>query len=325
MNAEPEFVEKDMKYKKPRRNFKNYFKSNWQLYAFLVPGLLFILVFRYIPMLGSFIAFNEYDIFSADGPILGMFTSPFVGLAHFKRIFNDPQILKIFRNTILISLYKIFWLQPVPIFLAIMINEVKNKYFQKISQTIYYLPHFLSWVIVSGLFLQVLGPYGPINGILENLGVIKEPINFFQNSGIFRTLLVITGGWKEVGWNTIIYLAALTAVDPEMYEAARIDGAGKIKQIIFITIPAISSTILMLFTIRLGHIFDAGFDQVFNMYNPIVYETGDIIGTYVYRIGIGQMNYSFSAAVAVFEAAIGLCIMFAANKICRKYFGKGIW
>lgn len=325
MSINIETSSKKVVYKKKKRNFKEYFNQNWQLYAFLVPGIVFILIFRYIPMMGSFIAFNEYDIFSPDGPILGMFTSPFVGLTHFKKLIGDPQILKIFKNTILISLYKIIWLQPIPIFLAIAINEVKNKYFQKSAQTIYYLPHFLSWVIVSGLFLQMLGPYGPINGILQDMGIISQPILFFQNSDLFRSLLVITGGWKEVGWNTIVYLAALTAIDPEMYEAAKIDGANKLKQIIYITIPSISSTILMLFTIRLGHIFDAGFDQVFNMYNPLVYETGDIIGTYVYRIGIGQMNYSFSAAVAIFEAVIGLCIMFGANKICRKYFGKGIW
>lgn len=305
--------------------FKLYFKQNWQLYAFLVPGLLYTLVFKYVPMLGNVIAFNEYDIFSPDGPIIGMFTSPWVGLEHFQKLLGDVAVLKVFKNTVLISLYKIFWLQPVPIILAILINEVKNKYFQKTVQTIYYLPHFLSWVIVSGLFLQVLGPYGPINGVLESLGLIKEPIQFFQEASFFRSIMVITGGWKEVGWNTIVYLAALTSIDPELYEAAKIDGASKLKQIIYVTIPSISSTILMLFTIRLGHIFDAGFDQVFNTYNPLVYETGDIIGTYIYRIGIGQMNYSFSAAVAVFEAVIGLTIMFAANKICRKYFGKGIW
>ncbi|MBS5987551.1 ABC transporter permease subunit [Clostridium sp.] len=305
--------------------FKRYFKQNWQLYAFLVPGLLFTLVFKYIPMLGNVIAFNEYDIFSTDGPILGMFTSPWVGFEHFRTLFSNMDVLNVFKNTILISLYKIFWLQPVPIILAILINEVRCKYFQKTVQTIYYLPHFLSWVIVSGLFLQMLGPYGPINGFLESIGIIDQPIQFFQESSFFRSIMVITGGWKEVGWNTIVYLAALTSIDPELYEAAKIDGANKFKQIIYVTIPSISSTILMLFTIRLGHIFDAGFDQVFNTYNPLVYDTGDIIGTYVYRIGIGQMNYSFSAAVAVFEAIIGLTILFAANKICRKYFGKGIW
>jgi len=320
-----ELSKKQMIRQKKKHKFINYFKQNWQLYAFLVPGLLFTLVFRYIPMLGNVIAFNEYDIFSSDGPILGMFTSPWVGLQHFKRLLGDIQILNVFKNTILISLYKIFWLQPIPIILAILINEVRCKYFSKVVQTIYYLPHFLSWVIVSGLFLQILGPYGPINGTLQSLGIIDGPIQFFQDSAFFRSLLVITGGWKEVGWNTIVYLAALTAIDPQLYEAAKIDGANKIKQIIYITIPSISSTILMLFTIRLGYIFDAGFDQVFNMYNPTLYETGDIIGTYVYRLGIGQMEYSFSAAVAVFEAVIGLAILFGANKICRKYFGKSIW
>lgn len=320
-----ELSKKQMIRQKKKHKFINYFKQNWQLYAFLVPGLLFTLVFRYIPMIGNVIAFNEYDIFSPDGPILGMFTSPWVGLQHFKRLLGDTQILGVFKNTILISLYKIFWLQPIPIILAILINEVRCKYFSKVVQTIYYLPHFLSWVIVSGLFLQILGPYGPINGTLKSLGIIEGSIQFFQDSSFFRSLLVITGGWKEVGWNTIVYLAALTAIDPQLYEAAKIDGANKIKQIIYITIPSISSTILMLFTIRLGYIFDAGFDQVFNMYNPTLYETGDIIGTYVYRLGIGQMEYSFSAAVAVFEAVIGLVILFGANKICRKYFGKAIW
>lgn len=299
-------------------------RDRW-LYAFMVPGILYAIVFHYIPMGGVVIAFQDYDMFSPAGPIGAMFTSPWVGLKHFARFFESGDFWPVFRNTLIISLYKIVFLFPLPIALALLINELRGRLFKRVSQTLLYLPHFLSWVVISGLFFQLLNPYGPVNSFLLKLGIVDNPVNYFREPDLFRSLLVSTAGWKETGWNTIIYLAAITAIDQEMYEAALIDGAGKIRQTISITLPSLLPTILLSFTIRLGYLLDAGFDQVFNMYNPLVYETGDIIGTYVYRMGLGQLDYSLSTAVGLFNSAIGLILILSANKASRRWFGKGIW
>jgi putative aldouronate transport system permease protein len=308
-----------------RTSLMAYLKQEWLLYVLLLPGIIYAITFQYIPLLGSVIAFKEYDMFMAGGPIRAMIDSPWVGIAHFQKLFSSEKFYQIFINTLAIGVYKILFLFPLPILLAILINEMKSQLYKRSCQTLLYLPHFLSWVVISGLFIQLLGPYGPINRILLQIGILSKPIDPFTDNNLFRSLLVGTAGWKETGWNTIVYLAAITAIDPEMYEAAYMDGANKLQQILKITIPSLIPTILMLFTIRLGYLLDAGFDQVFNMYNATVYEKGDIIGTYVYRVGIGQMDYSFSTAVGLFNSVIALILILTANKISRKYFGRGIW
>ena len=310
---------------KKKPSFLTYFKQEWLLYVLLLPGILYAIIFHYIPLLGAVIAFKEYDMFLGGNPISAMIDSPWVGLAHFQKLFTSEKFYQIFINTFLIGLYKIVWLFPLPIVLAILLNEVKSRMFKRSAQTLLYLPHFLSWVVISGLFIQLLGPYGPINKMLVDIGLLSKPVDAFTDNNLFRSLLVGTAGWKETGWNTIVYLAAITGIDPELYEAAGMDGANKFRQIISITIPSLIPTILMLFTIRLGYLLDAGFDQVFNMYNPTVYESGDIIGTYVYRVGLGQMDYSFSTAVGLFNSVVALVLILVANKVTRKYFGKGIW
>ena len=293
-------------------------RKDWDLYAALIPGIAFLLLFKYTPMYGIIIAFKDYNIFD------GFAASPWVGFKHFERLFASDSFLQVFRNTLLISIYKIVFLFPLPIIIAIMLNELKNMIFKRSVQTIIYLPHFLSWVIVSGLFIDILSTNGGIvNRIIVALG--GEPIRFFLDSDIFRSVLVASAGWKETGWSTIVYLAALTSIDPQLYEAAKIDGAGKWKQTLHITIPGLVPIILLMFILRLGNILEAGTEQILVMYNPSVYNVADVIGTYVYRTGLGEQNYSFSTAVGLFESVVAFILIISGNAFSRKFLQRGIW
>lgn len=300
-----------------KRGFIKYLKMNYDLYILLFPALLFLVLFKYTPMYGLVIAFKDFNMFT------GVANSPWVGFEHFQKLFGDPEFYQVFFNTLIISIYKVVFLFPVPIILAILINELRNMAFKRTIQTVVYLPHFISWVIVYGLFMNILGADGIVNSIIRYFG--GDTVLFFMNNSIFRGILVVTAGWKEVGWNTIIFLAAIAAIDPQLYDAAVVDGASKFRQIIHITIPGIFSTIIMLLIIRLGYILDAGFEQILVMYNPTVYKVSDIIGTYIYRIGLGKMNYSFATAVGMFNSAIGFVLIVSANKISKKLLGKSIW
>ncbi|WP_010274148.1 ABC transporter permease [Paenibacillus senegalensis] len=292
--------------------------KDWDLYVALMPGLIFLLIFKYTPMYGIIIAFKDFNIFQ------GFAASPWVGLANFERLFSSPAFFNVFKNTLLISIYKIVFLFPLPIIVAILMNELRNMIFKRTIQTIVYLPHFLSWVIVSGLFLDLLSTNGGlINRMIAALG--GEPIAFFMNQEIFRSVLITSAGWKEVGWNTIVYLAALAGIDPQLYEAAKIDGANKFKQIIHITLPGLTPIILLMFILRLGNILEAGTEQILVMYNPMVYSVADVIGTYVYRIGLGEQDYSFSTAVGLFDSVIGFFLIITGNALARKYLQRGIW
>jgi len=297
--------------------FKNYWKLNKELYFWMIPGLMFLIIFKYIPMFGIVISFQDYNIFK------GVSGSEWVGLANFTKLFNSPDFYKVFTNTLIISFMKIFLLFPLPIIVALVLNEIKNMIFKRTVQTIIYMPHFLSWVIVSGLFVTILSSGGMVNKVLEMFGL--EPISFMMNSKYFRGVLIFTDGWKEFGWNTIIYLAAIASVDPMLYEAAKIDGAGRIKQIIHITIPSITGTIALLFILKLGHVLEAGFTQVLVMYNPVVYDVADIIDTYVYRMGISKMEYSFSTAVGLFKSVVGFILVISGNMLSKKFLNKSIW
>lgn len=303
-------------------------KSNiekYSLYLFLVPAIVLVIIFNYLPMLGTVIAFKDYNIFAGDTPINSIFASEWVGLKHFRRIFTNTEFVRAIRNTLLISTYKIVFLFPIPIFLAIMITDIKSLWYKKTIQTVLYLPHFLSWVVVTSIFIQILGPYGVINNWLKNINIIGTSIQFFGNNNLFRSLLVVSSGWKEVGWNAIIYIAAITGINPQLYEAAQIDGASKIQQAVFITLPSIASTIVLLFILRIGAILDAGFDQIFNMYTTSVYDRGDILSTLVYRVGLGQREYSFGTAVGLFNSVIALIMVLGGNYLTRKTLDKGLW
>ncbi|WP_025725019.1 ABC transporter permease [Acholeplasma granularum] len=300
-------------------------KNSLPLYLFILPAVILLLVFNYTPMLGIVIAFKDYNIFAGNSPIDAIFKSENVGFTHFARLFSNTDFLRAFRNTLIISTYKIVFLFPIPIFLAIMITDIKALWYKKTIQTILYLPHFLSWIVVTSLFIQILGPYGVINNWLKSMDLIGSSIQFFGNNDLFRSLIVVSAGWKEVGWNAIIYIAAIAGINPQLYEAAKIDGANKIQQIIYITIPSISSTIVLLFILRIGAILDAGFDQIFNMYTSSVFETGDILSTLVYREGLAAGDYSFGTAVGLFNSVVALIMVLGGNYFTRKVFKKGLW
>jgi ABC-type polysaccharide transport system, permease component len=293
-------------------------KRDKYLYLLLFPGLFIIFLFKYVPMYGIVIAFKEYNI------LLGVLDSPWVGFQQFERLFRTPDFMKIFRNTFVISLYKLIFGFPAPIILALLLNELKNGFFKRFTQSVLYLPHFLSWVIFTGIIVAFLNPVdGLVNYILTASGM--KPINFMIIPDYFRTLLVSTHIYKEMGWGTIIYLAAMSGVNPDLYEAARVDGANKFKQMWHVTLPSIRSVILILMILDLGNILEAGFMQVFLLYNPLVYDVGDIIDTYVYRVGIQSANYSLATAAGVFKSVIALVLIYTANKIVRKSGNNGLW
>ncbi|WP_284645522.1 ABC transporter permease [Paenibacillus silviterrae] len=294
------------------------FRQYWDLYLIMVPGLLYFILFKYLPMWGIVIAFKDFSIFA------GFSMSEWVGLEQFRKMLNDPQFFLVFRNTIIISLYKLIWGFPGPIILALLLNEIRSMFYKRTIQTLAYLPHFLSWIIIGGIMVNVLSPVtGAVNGVIEWLGF--EPIFFLADPQWFRAMLVISDIWKEVGWGAIIYLAALAGVDPQLYEAAVMDGAGKWKQLIHVTLPSIMSTIIVLFLLRLGHILDVGFEQVFVLYNSLVYDVADVIETYVYRIGIGQSQFSYSTAVGLLKSVISLILVVIINKAVKKTGQEGIY
>ncbi|GIO28920.1 MULTISPECIES: ABC transporter permease [Paenibacillus] len=293
-------------------------RKDWDLYLALLPGIAFLILFKYTPMYGIVIAFKDFNIFD------GLAASPWVGFHHFEKLFASDSFLQVFRNTLIISVYKIVFLFPLPIIIAILLNELRNMIFKRSIQTLIYLPHFLSWVIVSGLFIDLLSVNGGmVNQWITALG--GQPIKFFLDSSVFRSVIVASAGWKETGWSTIVYLAALTSIDPQLYEAAKMDGAGKWKMTLHITLPGLIPIILLMFILRLGSVLEAGTEQVLVMYNPSVYNVADIIGTYVYRIGLGEQDYSFSTAVGLFESVIAFILIVTGNSLSRKYLQRGIW
>lgn len=292
--------------------------SNYDMYLLLVPGLLFLLLFKYAPMYGIVIAFQDFNIFD------GFMGSKWVGLDQFEKLIHSEEFYQVFINTLLISLYKIVLLFPIPIIIALFLNEVRKAFFKKTIQTIIFLPHFLSWVIISGLFINILSPSGGlVNNVIQWFG--GEPISFFLDNQFFRSVVVFTAGWKESGWNAIIFIAAIAGIEQEQYEAASIDGAGRIRQMLYITLPGILPTIILILILRLGYLLEAGTEQILTMYNSVVYSSGDVIGTFVYRQGLGQQDYSFSTAVGLFNSVVGFILIVAGNELSKKLIKRSIW
>ncbi|CAH1209870.1 putative multiple-sugar transport system permease YteP [Paenibacillus sp. JJ-223] len=292
-------------------------KNRW-LYFMLFPGLLYFLLFKYWPMYGVLIAFKDYQ------PFLGFWDSPFVGFKHFERFFNDPNFIVLFRNTLVLAALNILFFFPLPIIIALMLNELRHQLFKRTVQTLVYIPHFMSWVVVVGIayiFLTTEG--GIVNDILAYFG--QEKINFLASNEWFRTIVTAEVIWKETGWGTIIFLAALSGVDPQLYEAARMDGANRLRQLWHITLPAIRSTIIILLILRLGNFLDTGFEQIFLMLNAMNREVGEVFDTYVYSVGISQGQYSFSTAVGLFKSLIGLILVVTANHMAKKFGEEGIY
>jgi putative aldouronate transport system permease protein len=272
-------------------------------------------------MYGVSIAFKNYE---PVGGFWGILNSPWVGLDNFRRFFSSIYFGRLLRNTLLISLYRLIFSFPAPIIMAILINEINSTIFKRAVQTITYMPHFLSWVIVSGLLIVLLSPVsGPIKYMADVFGV--KPVNFLSDARYFRSLLVASEIWKGVGWGTIIYLAAITGLDQEIYEAATIDGATRIQRIFHITLPQLMPIISIMLILAVGRILDENFEQIFNMYNPSVYEVADVFETYVYRTGIANSQYSYSAAVGLFKSVVSLLIVSLSNKVAHMLGGEGLW
>jgi len=296
---------------------RQYWKNRYLFYLF-IPAILYYGLFKYGPMYGIQIAFRDYKF------RLGISGSEWVGLAIFKDLLQMPSFGEVFMNTIIISGLKLIFGFPAPIILALLLNEINHQSFKKTVQTISYLPHFLSWVILAGLFTQFLSPsIGPINIFLKCLGF--KPIYFLGDEKWFRTTLVVTHIWKSVGWGSIVYLAALSGISPEMYEAAIVDGATRLKQTWHITLPGIFPVITIMFILAVGGIIEDDFDQIFNMYNSAVYSVGDVISTYTYRRGLVDLKYSFSTAVSLFKNVIALALILITNFLTRRINDYGIW
>ncbi|WP_308639639.1 ABC transporter permease [Paenibacillus silvisoli] len=287
-------------------------------FLLLLPGLLYFIWFRYVPMLGNIIAFEDYS------PFKGFLHSDWVGLKHFKRIFEDAEVIRVLWNTLWLSFLQIAFAFPVPIVLALMLNEVKNQRIKRIIQSVVYLPHFLSWVVVVGIVTIFLKTEGIVNKGLD-FAFGMEAIPFLQQPGWFMPLIVLEVIWKEAGWGTIIFLAALAGVNPTLYEAAIVDGANRWRQLWHITLPAIRGTIIILLILRLGSVLDSGFTQIFLMLNPFTMDVGNVLDTFVYFKGIQQSDFSFGTAVGLFKGLVGLVLILAANKIAKKFGEDGVF
>lgn len=288
------------------------------LHIMMLPGIIIILIYHYRPMVGILMAFEKYNITK------GIFHSPWVGLRNFDFIIHMPDTFQVLWNTVFIALMKIAAGLVVPVTLALLLNEIKNKLYKRSVQTILYLPHFLSWVILSGILLEILSPSsGVVNNIIKSLGF--KPIFFLGNAKIFPFILVATHTLKEMGFSTILYLAALTSIDVTLYEAAIIDGANRWRQTWHITLPGIKPIIVLLTILAMGNILNAGFEQVFNLYNPMVMKTGDILDTLVYRMGIVDAQYSFSTAISLFKSVVSLIFIAVSYKIADKVAGYRVF
>nr|WP_206098700.1 ABC transporter permease subunit [Paenibacillus silvae] len=283
----------------------------------MIPGILFLLVFSYIPMVGVITAFQDYI------PAKGMFGSEFVGLKHFIYMFKLPDIAQVVSNTLVIALGKILLGTMMAIIFSVLLNEIRIKTIKKSVQTIVYLPHFLSWVVLASVVVNMFSLDGIVNQILAFFGV--QHINFLGSNTWFQPLIIGTDVWKEFGYSSIVYLAAITSIDPGLYEAAGMDGASWWRKVWHITLPGMLPIILLMGVMSLTNILSAGFDQIYNLYNPVVYESGDILDTYVYRIGLVGRQYSFGTAVGLFKSVIGIILLLSANQLAKKYTDRKIF
>lgn len=288
------------------------------LVIMILPVTIFFIIFCYGPMYGLIMAFKDYQIG------LGLYKSPWVGLKWFYEFFHGVYFWRLIRNTVLLSSFGIIFGMPVSIVFALLLNEVRNIYFKRVVQTITYFPNFISTVImVSLVFMIFTYPNGIVNRLIGNIGL--EPINFLQESKMFAPLYIGSGIWQGFGWGSILYIAALTSINPELYESAVIDGANRLQQMVYISIPCIFTTIITVLILNIGSLFSVGYEKIILMYNPLTYETADVISTYVYRKGIVDSSYSFSTAVGLFNSVINFTILYITNKISKRITQMGIW
>jgi putative aldouronate transport system permease protein len=300
------------------RRRSHYFQRTWMLYLMLLLPITFFVIFRYIPMTNIVIAFKDYNIFR------GVWQSPWVGFQWFAKAFTDRDFYNSLRNTLFLNILDLLMGFPAPIILAILLNELSFKAYKKFTQTVVYLPHFLSWIIISGIASQLFAPSGGvINIALGKLGI--GPIDFLMNKGLWIGTYTSLGIWKEMGWGTIIYLAAITGINPELYEAAEVDGAGRWGKIWHVTLPGIRSTIVVLLIMNMGRILGSEFDRPYVMANPTVMQVADVISTLVYRVGIRSSQFSYTAAIGLFQSLVCVIFLIGANTIAKKAGERGIW
>ena len=288
------------------------------LYALFAPTVILLILFNYMPMYGIIIAFKNYSVYK------GVLASEWVGLEHFKYFLQDDKFWSILKNTLILNVYDLLFGFTAPIVFALLANELFQKTFKRVMQTISYLPHFLSWIVVSGVFYSILSPQtGLFNHFLGWFGI--EPIYFMTEPGIFRGLLVFADIWKNVGWSAILYFAVIAGIDSSLYEAAWIDGASRWRQVVHITLPHMLPMIMLLFLLRLAHIFEVGFERVFLMQNPLVYDVSDVISTYVYRLGLEQSQYSLTTAIGFMQSVLGFLLLVISNRLSKKLTGLGLY
>lgn len=297
---------------------RNYIKKTWMLYLMLLLPMTFFLIFRYIPMTNIVIAFKDYNMFK------GVWDSPWAGLKWFEQAFASRDFYNALRNTLTLNLLDLLVGFPAPIILAILLNELAFKTYKRITQTVVYLPHFLSWIIISGISLQMLAPRtGMINVFLTNFGA--GPVNFLMENTLWIGTYVVLGLWKEIGWNTIIYLAAITGINAELYEAAEVDGAKRLRKIWHVTLPGLRPTIVVLLIMNLGRILGSEFDRPYTMANDLVMQVADVLSTLVYRVGIRSFQFSYTAAIGLFQSVVCVIFLLAANAIAKRFGERGIW
>lgn len=299
-----ESVRMGMRSMHKRKRYSAYF-------CMLLPGFLWLVFFNIVPMFGIYMAFTNFN------PGLGIFRSPFVGLENFEYMFVLGDVKQVFFNTLYIAVSKVLWNLIIPLLFALLLNEVSHGFFKRLVQTICYMPHFLSWVILAGILASIFSYDGPINAIRGLFGL--EPFLFFGSTKAFPQLIIWSDVWKEFGYNAVIYLAAVTGIDQGLYEAAAIDGAGRWKQTWHITLPGIRTTIVLLSVLALGNVLNAGFDQVFNLYNPSVYSTGDILDTWVYRAGLRNFQYSLATAVGLLKSVVSFALITVSYWLAKKF------
>ncbi len=301
----------------PKFSMVKHIKKEWRLYTFLIIPIAYFIIFKYVPMLGNIIAFRKYK----GGPnILGY---QWVGLRYFEQFLRDPSFWDAFRNNLTLSLSYLAWRFPITLIFALLINEIRNIKGKKLIQTVSYLPHFISMVIIAGMIKEVVSLTGPVNSLLSFVGI--EKIGFMQEAKWFPTIYIVSGVWQGLGWGTILYLAAMTGINTELYEAAKIDGANRFKQVINVTIPGILPTIMTLLVLDIGGVMKSNFEKILLLYTPLTYETADVISTYVYRMGITGGNFSYATAVGLFEGIIGLILVFGANMLSKKLTQSSLW
>lgn len=303
------------------KNWRNTLKKDWMrnrsLYLLMLPPILFYVLFHYKPMYGVLIAFKDY------APRLGVWKSPWVGFKHFSRFFNGIYFKRVVRNTLLINLYNLIFGFPAPIILALLLNEIRCRRFKNMVQTITYMPHFISLIIITGMLKDFCASNGLFNDVVAFFGGSRASL--LQNPRLYRTIYVGSGIWSGIGWGSIIYLAALAGVDSQLYEAAAIDGAGKWKQMIHVTLPSIAPTIITMFILRVGHLMSMGYEKTLLLYNDATYEVADVIATYSYRMGLGDQQWSYAAAIGLFNSVINIILLLITNRLSKKLSETSLW